>query len=311
MDIRIIEDLTNKYGSIEKAKVLSRRDLIKLMLFGDDAFLKNMNKSESLVYTASIEILNRMPRDSKGKILKEDDNQKILLELNNSLVTAMKTAKLKSFTSKLLSDVSKTEELTKENLALTSPEIDIDPWKINVSPEKQMIAEWLSSELASSAGYRRLALPIKKILYRHATSGITFKDAQAELESFILGEGKGFLYKRVHQIARDTLNQFSGAIQAKAVQEFNLTHFLWDGGIIKTSRQNCIDLVNGEGVGKFINERGYYRIADIPKIIELARGGNGWNNKVVDTYTFFIYRMGYACRHLAMATVDVLDPSLS
>jgi len=84
--------------------------------------------------------------------------------------------------------------------------------------------------------------PVKKVLYQNIMQGKSQSAAKKALHNFIIGDkGKiGQLERYSGQIARDSLSQYSGAVNDMVREEFDLDGIKYIGSLVKDSRPQCI-----------------------------------------------------------------------
>lgn len=84
--------------------------------------------------------------------------------------------------------------------------------------------------------------PVKKLLYENIMQGKSQSSAKKALHDYIIGEkGEiGQLERWSGQIARDTLNQYDGAVNDMVRKEFDLNGFKYIGSLVKDSRPQCV-----------------------------------------------------------------------
>lgn len=301
--------IRERYGSVAKARnaILSSR--LSILDEAIDTLIGAMIPIEDGILDVVLDVLFSMDAID-GKLQPSSDNKSKLSKLNSGLKKLIDESSYESDVKKYLDNYDVIENLSKQHFEAEHYEKGWEAFGVfDVSEDKKIFTEGvIDGLLTGSARRREIRDPIRKILYQHIRSGVSIKEAESQLRSFIAGDEKiGYLQRYAGQLARDAINQFDGAIQVEAINQYNLTH--WDivGSLIATSRQNCIDTVDGIGaIGKFRNKNGWYRIADIPKIIDIAKGGAGWND-LTTTETFPIYRYGFNCRHGFIATIDPDD----
>lgn len=132
--------------------------------------------------------------------------------------------------------------------------------------------------------------PVKKVLYQNIMQGVPQTKAKEALHNFIVGKkGKiGQLERWSGQIARDTLNQYDGAVNDMVRKEFDLDGFQYVGSLVKDSRPQCVRWVRMKQIA----------IKDLPR--ELANSTNRGQIPGTTKDNFGTYRGGYSCQHSAI-----------
>lgn len=176
----------------------------------------------------------------------DSSNRNILLSLNKDLKEIINKSTFSSEVGKYLKVFDKIEEL---NIEIYRSENDIDLTKLNLSVEKRMAIDEISRGIMNQQMIdHNFIMPVRKILYRHLTTGIGIKEAEEELRSFILrGDNLGYMERYVRSLTVEAMARYDGMINQKATQEFDLDAFRIVGSLIKTSMPVCIEMVNEEG----------------------------------------------------------------
>lgn len=141
--------------------------------------------------------------------------------------------------------------------------------------------------------------PAKYLLMQVVTNGISLKDARSLLKNWNDGEltaGSKLTSDRATprlqaystQIARDSLYGYQGSIQQTIGKEYDLTKFLYVGGLVKDSRPFCKHLVS---LKRKID------ITEVPPLVEKYPAGLKPNTTKKN---FVVNRGGYNCQHLVM-----------
>lgn len=229
-------------------------------------------------------------------------NMSTLSKINKELKKLITPEKFKAPVKEFLRYFDKVERTTLDELAKYN---DIDFSKLDLSAERQLAIEEISLGLLNDDMLEQnMRLPLKKILYRHITTGITIDKAETELKSFILTDkdSLGFAEKYVKTIAQETLLRYDGMINQKAAVEFGMDGFRFVGSNIKTTEPQCRQMTefNGE-LGKLaIN--GKYAVEDLPEIVRILKRDFDGVNKNLDPSNYFIYRNHWGCRHQVIPT---------
>lgn len=136
--------------------------------------------------------------------------------------------------------------------------------------------------------------PVKKVLYENIMQGKSQSAAKKALHDFIVGEkGKiGQLERWSGQIARDTLNQYDGAINDMVRKEFDLNGFKYIGSLVKDSRPQCVKWKRMKVL----------RYDQLTKEISWAYSNGKGMIPGTNKDNFATYKGGHNCQHQAVAT---------
>ena len=86
-----------------------------------------------------------------------------------------------------------------------------------------------------------LGLELKNFMARAITSQSPMKDFTAGMSRIITGAGEkaGGYEKQFERFAYDLYNQYDAAYNLNVANEFGMNHFIYQGGLIKDSRDFC------------------------------------------------------------------------
>lgn len=290
------------------ARILKQR--LELLAEAEDELFESIEKSERAIYRAILQVLQRFTKE--GKLDPEMDDTELFAALARALDEVIDESTYASKVQKFLPSFDEIDDLSLELYQEILP-VAINRLPISVE-KKQMVQDIITKLLGAQSIKDNLRRPLQRILFRQITYGADFETAKGILFDFIVSdpERNGYILRYVKQIARDAISQYIGLTNQKIAEEYEeyLDGFIYLGSIIKTSRQNCVDLVSPmvtlDGfpvpTGRFSDLRvgpATYRIADIPEIISRAEGRPGWIPGTSPA-NFFQNRAGYNCRHDAL-----------
>ncbi len=251
---------------------------------GLDEEIKNIIKE----WLASLNITD-------GKIEREA-NKKMLLQLIRRLKSKVNKEALTGPVRGLLKNFDDVEKYTKQLLEL---ENDIDLDKLDLSTEKKEAIRDITTTLLNDDVINANVLqPLRKIAFRHVTTGISFKDAQKEFEKVTLGNP---LYKYARTITAEALMRYDGMINQRVSDEYQLDAFRIVGSLIKTSQEVCIHMINETGPFEDMAVNGKYPMALLPKIVNIVKRYPG-AVAGLDESNYFIFRNHWGCRHVFIPT---------
>lgn len=241
---------------------------------------------------------------SSGKFTNEKSNRDFLVKLDKELSSQFKKTPVVSNLDAFLKNFDRIKGLNTEiyEKKLTSTEFKkLAGIYERTNPIKANIIKQITRGLTNPETVKANVIePIRNVLFESIVFERTFADTQKHLRDVIISSDtkNSRLLRYTKQIARDALSQYNGALNDRIRTELDLDGFIYTGSLIKTSRQNCNELINGSGA--FVQFRllrpRVYRVSDIPDILNIARKRPGFN-PLTTPETFATYRMGFNCRH--------------
>lgn len=265
-----------------------------LLSSADKQLDKAMEKAERHIFKSLQDKLRQLSTDA-GKFVSDQ----FIAGFTNDVIQAFQTSDLPESVGTWLQNF---DEIEKLNLEITGTLEDVDLSRIDLSKEKLGIIQEVRDNLNVQGLRTNIAKPLNTILVRHVALGTSVKEAEEALRAWLVSnpDKQGRLSRYVRQVSMDALNQYDGAINQKLAQELDMDHFAYVGSLIKTSRNNCRKMLDPSGAFSDLmvpGQPGIFPMSAIPEIVRRAQGGNGWNEATTPD-TFFIYRMGYNCRHM-------------
>lgn len=292
------------------AELLLYKD--ELLSSADDQLLDSISITEKFIFDALTSKLGDMEL-SGGKFISSQS----IAGFSKEIYEAFENSPLPESVSVWLQNFDEIEKLNKQ---ISGGLHGVDLSKVSVAKEKKAIIAEVTQSLSKPGLKTNIVQPINTILTRHITLGTSVNDAEEALKAWLVSnpDKQGNLSRYVKQVSMDAINQYDGAINSKLAQELDMDHFAYVGSLIKTSRPNCQSMLNPQGkFGDLMvpGEPGIFPMTAIPEIVKRAKGGAGWNAATTPE-TFFIYRMGFNCRHMVQPmvldeqTLDVIKEAL-
>lgn len=154
--------------------------------------------------------------------------------------------------------------------------------RLGINENGTLIRHGYMSGLLDDAGIRS---ELQKHIFKEMFKNTGIEAFRESVKTFIQGEPEKFgmfqrYYKTFSYDAYAQLNSFTGAAYA---QKLGLSYFIYNGGLIKTSRSFCI-----EKNGKVFSTEEAEDWKDDPKLKAIESR---------ETYNWLIDRGGYNCRH--------------
>lgn len=254
--------------------------------------ISGVPKSKKQVLDALTKLLTEFDRKG-GKIQFNAETTRLINEATNRIYKALNKSGYDSRVKQYLKDFDKIK------LASIAEQKSVNG--INVSEARlnnlqRSVLQQTQNILLGNGLEFNLVQPIKDVLIRAASSGMTIAQAELQLRNEVNAKLQPFAELR----ARQAILSYDGMIQSRIQKEFDLNGYSYEGSIIKTSAAQCVKWV----------EMGEIPIAEIDKELKWARDNEG---KEIDGHkvaalikgttkeNFAINRGHYGCRHSVTA----------
>lgn len=155
---------------------------------------------------------------------------------------------------------------------------------------KNIVIDEILDKMLNNGLNQKFVIPLRNLIYQNATGGLSLRDARTQIKEFISG-GKdvtGKLGQYLEQTAIQAVDSYSGAINTKILEQFDMDGLLITGSLIDNSSPQC----------KFaINElNGLITRENWPKVKAIGEKQSGW----IEGTSFDnlpIQRLHWGCRH--------------
>jgi hypothetical protein len=249
--------------------------------------VRNVTDLEREIY----ELVQRLLREfdiKDGQFVPSDRASELLARLNRELRRIVDRTRLEDDVMKFIDDF---DQIDRNIKAIQNQLNGIQvPNNIFTDQRKWAIDATVNSLLESNINLR-FVQPVKQLLYSRVAFGGSVVDAERQLKALVLGDGDkfGVLRRWVGQVARDTINEYQGAINQQIAVEYELNAFRYVGGLVEDSRPQCVRWIEEFG--------GVLRFDQLEKEIRWAYN-NGTGMKPDTTpENFAMKRGGYNCIH--------------
>lgn len=284
---------------------LSKAKAIKLEKLIDQVETRIANTSEELTKTMLKEFLNKLNIE-QGKV-KVQINQATTQLFNRAFreyINNKKKALIRSIVddiSSILSDNHDYYQKTVSGFNLKKIEIqNIINRRLGIAEDGTLVKNGYMNGLLDDTAVRS---EIQKYVFKEIFKGTDYEALRTGLQEFIVGnpDRYGIFQRYYRSFTYDVYAQLSSYTSGQYAQKLGLTHFIYNGGIIKTSREFCIkrnaEVFSTEEAEQWKDD------ADLTAVA----------NK--ETYNWLIDRGGYNCRHtvdfIAEEVALVLRPDLN
>lgn len=154
---------------------------------------------------------------------------------------------------------------------------------------KNTVIDEILNQMLNNGLNQHFVIPLRDLIYRNVSSGLSLKDARQQIKDFIKGgkDQSGKLGRYIDQTAIQAVDAYSGAINQKILQNFEMNGLLMTGSLIDTSSPQCKYGIN-ELKGK-ITRQNFEDLKSIAENHGLIQGTN-FDNLPVNL-------LHWGCRH--------------
>ena len=222
----------------------------KLILDSVEDFTKSMTKSEKDIYNYIVSNLASILTLDKGKVVLTDNFLTEDLENFYKVVAdALKKNNYVSYVDLLISRTPEIDALNQKIYSLTNKNVSgIN--KVfennNIKKAQQGLIDKMIYSLRGDGVRQGLLAPLGDILTNTASNKLSYDFLLKSLENSLFESGQNILGQWSSSTAREGLFGYSRGVNQAVKVEYKLNGHLYAGGLIATSRQICIDLVNLE-----------------------------------------------------------------
>jgi len=235
---------------------------------------------------------------AKGSLVRNQASTRLLNQLEKEINQQFETPKYKKSISGYLESIYDIEQ---KNIDFQSDFNDLEVAVSRLSPARKLVYDQTQHYLKGAGLNQNYIQPAKFLMMQNVAQGSSLKNAKRLIQKWdqgkispseTFGRNTPNLQRYANQLTYDTNYQYNGTINKIIADEYNLTHFIYVGGLIQDSRPLCIHLVERDEPIPF---------DEIDALIkEYPKGTIAGTNKD----NFIIYRGGYNCQHLAVAVSE-------
>lgn len=261
----------------------------------ENRLVKSMAEIEQEIF----ELVQKLMREfdvRNGQFVPDERSRQILAKLNKEIRKIVDTTEIEDEVKNFLDDfdlIDKNIRQVQENLN----GIQVDPRIFNA--QRQWAADATLESLVNSRIDLAFVNPIKQLLYSRIAFGGSVVDAEKELRRIVLGNTDpklaarfGVLNRWIGQVARDTINEYTGTINAQIKVQYELNAVRYVGGLVDDSRAQCVRWVEDFG--------GILRDDQLEAEIRWAYNNGSGMKPDTTPENFCQKRGGYNCIHEAI-----------
>lgn len=229
----------------------------------------------------------------QGKLTKETKIRDIVIEIRKRFDRVMSD---KVFKKELSGWFQSFEEIEYYNSKIQK---DLNNIKVRIKDlpkTRQLQIDLVSENMIGSGVDANFLRPIREVIAKNTLAQSSFAETRDFLKNYILGDkdAQGKLQRYAHQIARDSIMQYDGTVNAQIMKTYEMTNISYVGSLIEDSRPQCIRWVE--------DFDGIIPVDELEdEIVWAEKNGSG----MIDGTTvenFCVNRGGYNCRHQAIPT---------
>lgn len=267
------------------------------MLLADDDFTEAIKEIEPYILREINKIFDEIDV-KEGRIQNSEQAIRFLATIEKRIDEALKKA---GYNSKVKDLLKNFDVIRRNNLEVHSLLNKADIPYASLNDLTRLEVENTIQKLLGAGISKDFKYPIREALYRNITLGSSIQEAKKTIESYILSNdgANSKLLRYTTQVARDSINQYDGAIQTVIKNELGLKDYIYSGSIINDSRCQCKYWVNKQKLPHDELEGEIQTALDGESL-----GGCQCSGMIPGTniLNFAQYRGGYNCRHRAIST---------
>jgi hypothetical protein len=272
----------------EKRINIAESEFARLVKASEEPVLKEIQKLFDVVSV------------SGGKLQTNKKTMEFLVSLQQRVLDALKKS---GYNNAVADFIKNFDDIKQNNIGIQREFNKVNISQTALSDITNLEIQNTITKLTGSGISKDFIIPIQESLYRNILLGADINEAQNIIHDYIVSTGSknSALLRYSSQVARDSLTQYDGAIQAKISNILNFHDFIYAGSLIIDSRPQCrywVDKVRLRG-DELKNEIAIaLRNGILPGQEKPCSGMIPFTT--VDTFS--IFRGGYNCRHRAIVT---------
>lgn len=268
--------------------------IAKAIIDTSDNFVLLVENLQEIIYNKLLIQLKNLDLDAEGYIRQTGANREILARAEGVVNDYLPGTQLNSALSEALGAMPAVDALNNEYFSGISESFREN--RIFIRRLQQSTIQSLESNVLGDGLISQVRQPLVNILDRSVNSGGQFSGFLEEVRTFVRGnthlDGRLISYSR--GFLRDSLFQYSRSYQESMTNDLGLNYYLYDGGIIDTTRAFC-----EERAGKFFHRK------EVEAWADLKWAGK---NPMTTESSIYIFCGGYGCIHSLIPVSETIVP---
>lgn len=259
-------------------------------------FLTKVEKEQLSIYKKILRLIDKTKRDSNGFIILNDANIDLLNEINNEVVSIVRTSDYKDFVNDFIKEFDGQLDINNEYFDNITGGVTVVP-----KDSEQIVALYkrgaLNDLLSKQALMSEFAKPINDLFKKAVTTEGSFVDLTESLRTIVVGdsEKQGKLRKYAGQIAWDAFAVSDRAYTKQLSEANDMEWFRYAGGLVEDSRPFCMDKNGGYYHKKEVENWGKQKQYNGTKYVKMP----AWKGMIEGTtpQNIFTNLGGHRCLH--------------
>lgn len=221
-----------------------------------------------------------------GKIVGDQDFIKLLNKLTVDVLNLLQSTP--KFTGPVSQFVKRFESISDE---INSFQKSVNGITVPAySVEKNIVINETIDKMLNNGLNQKFVIPLRDLIYQNVTGGLSLDDARTQIKDFIKGgkDESGKLHRYIEQTAIQAADAYSGILNTKILQTFEMDGLLITGSLIDNSSPQCRYAIEKLG-GKLTRDNWH-------EVEAIGKKQNGW----IEGTTFDnvpLQKLHHGCRH--------------
>lgn len=277
------------------------KERLTILLTADDDLVDDIKSTEKSIFSTVLSFLRRLSQKD-GRLVNEEDSVRQMAKIRRALRKVVRESTIDKKIEAFIPNFEKVDRFTRDIYGdILGGDVDIP----DIDAYRALAIDQLISAFDENKGLdSSYIIPLQKRIFEAIQLEMPVNEAINYIRPFVVGttDSGGNLASYSRTIATDLINGYSAFADYQIAKANGMDGFFFSGSLINTSRQTCIDMVNGSGEFEEIAiEPGLFAIEDVDKIVVIGRDNPGWRPETT-VETYFILRNGYNCRHFLVFT---------
>lgn len=261
-------------------------DILKAKQKAVDALNKHIDEMSSAAYTILLKAIEDTFDIKAGSIVGDKDFIKQLNKLTIDVLDLLQSepkfiGPVSQFVKRMPTISDEITKFQKATNGITVPAFET---------AKKIVIDETINQMLDNGLNQHFVQPLRDLIYQNVSSGLSLSDARTQIKEYIEGgkDVSGKLGSYIEQTAQQAVDSYSGAINTKILEQFDMNGILITGTLIDNSSPQCKFVINELG-GKITRE-------NWPQIAAIGEKYNGW----IDGTSFDnlpTNKLHWGCRH--------------